>query len=343
MEPWTTFIGTYTTGESDGIYRGTMHGDGYIDNLSLAAETENPTFLTTDPSGTYLYAVNEVDAGAVTAYEIDGNRLTEIDHTVIGPADPCHISVDAAGAFAYVAHYSGRAVSMIPLTADGTFGEPSVLEREGHGPDPDRQTEPHPHSATVGPNDTFLYVADLGTDEVVIYRINRDQGELEQTGIAAVHEGAGPRHLDFDPAAELVYLINELDSTMTVFDWDGATGALTQLHTVGTLGVEANEDNYPADIHVYPDGVFVYGSNRGDDSIVIFEVGDDDPTLIDVSACGGEWPRNFVIAPDGDHLFVANEHTDNIVPFEIDLQSGYLDPIEREATVPAPVCLLPLS
>lgn len=344
MGTYTTFIGTYTDGDSEGIYRGTMDTDeGRLRDVTPVATAANPSFLAVDPAEEFLYAANEVDDGAVTAYRIGDDELTETDHRVIGPGAPCHVSVDAAGAYVFVAHYTGGAVSMIPIEAEGRLGDPAIVEHQGASVHPERQTAPHPHSANVGPRDKFLYVPDLGTDEIVRYEIDRSGDTLTRAGVTTVHDGAGPRHMAFHPAEDRAYVINELDSTLTAFDWQPSSGDLDHVATVSTLEHEPAGDNYPADLHVHPDGEFVYGSNRGEDSIAMFALDDGEPSLTTTVGCGGEWPRNFAITPDGSQLFVANEQGDSVVPYAIDTESGRLERAGDATTIPAPVCLRPLE
>lgn len=338
MGSYWTFLGTYTDQESDGIYCCLMdESTGTLSDPRLAAKTAQPSFLALGPDSDILYAVNECKDGAVTAFRVeDEGGLSELNSQIIGPADPCHCSVDPSSEYLFVAHYTGGAVSILPLADDGTLYEPAVIEHEGSSVHPDRQTSPHPHSVVVGPNGKYLYVPDLGTDEVVVYRINREAGELERRSAVQVHVGAGPRHLQFHD--EDAYIINELDSTLSRFAWEPSSGTLKEKATVATLEDRYEEENYTADVHAHPGSDRIYGSNRGHDSIAIIDTSDGDLELLDTESTRGECPRNFAISPEGEYLFAANQHSDTIVPFSIN-DSG-LNATNDIVEVPQPVCIV---
>ncbi len=343
MTTYRTFLGTYTRNGSEGIYEARMDTEaGAIVDVEVAARTDDPSFLATDPTESYLYAANEIEAGSVTAYRIEEDGLIELDRLEIGPAAPCHVSVDDTGSYVFAAHYFGGATSIAPIHDDGRLGPATVYGHEGSSVHPDRQTEPHPHSANVGPSNERLYVPDLGTDEIVIYEIDRKAGELHHRTSVDLHEGAGPRHMAWDVENETAYVINELDSTLTRYRWKADSGALFHQATVDTLRDDPVDENYPADLHVHPNGRYVYGSNRGEDNIAVFDASGAGISLIALESTRGEWPRNFTLSPAGDHLFVANEHSDNIVTFEID-SDGVLTRTGHETDVPMPVCILPLT
>ncbi|RQH02572.1 lactonase family protein [Natrarchaeobius oligotrophus] len=337
MVNYQTYVGTYTDDTGDGIYHCKLI-DGEMIDSRLAATVENPSFVAAHPHLDVLYAVNEVDDGSVTAFEIrDDGELDRLDELTIGPADPCYCSVDSTGSALLVAHYSGGAVSVLSLTDDGRLDEPTVVEHEGSSVHPERQTEPHPHAIVPGPNDEYAYVPDLGTDEVLVYSLDPDAGTLERYDVVSVHDGAGPRHLEFDRGRGRAYLVNELDSTMSVFDWSPDAGELEIVQTIETR--EGGEgENFPADVHVHPSGEHVYASNRGHDSIAVLECSDEELTLLETVSTAGEWPRNFALSPTGDHLFVANEHSDTIVFFAVD-DDGRLAPTGGRLSVPQPVCI----
>lgn len=338
------YLGTYTDGDSEGVYRYRVDAStGEMDRLGATEAGENPTFLAVHPSGDYLYAVNEAGDGGAVAFEVDRETgdLERLNERPTGDAGPCHCSVDAAGEYLLVAHYGGGSVSMLPVGADGALGDPTdVVEHEGSSVG-DRQTEPHPHSINPGPDDRFAYVPDLGTDEVVAYELDREADALERVGATEVHDGAGPRHLDFHPAGRYAYLINELDSTLTALERDPETGALEAVETVETLPPEFDGESYTADVHVHPSGSFVYGSNRGHDSIVAFEcdAGTGRLSLVGHESTRGEWPRNFALDPSGDHLFAENRDTDDVVAFDVDGATGELSATGDVEAVPSPVCM----
>ena len=307
---------------------------------------DGAAFLALSPDGRHLYSVNRIDGGVVIAYEINGvdGHLTEINRTSSEGAGPAYISVDAAGEYAFVANYAGGTVGMYPIRDDGGIGPASdVKEHTGSSVDPDRQDAPHPHSIGPGPNDEYVYAPDLGTDEVWIYGIDRADDRLGRVSepTARVHDGAGPRHFAFHPELPVAYVINELDSTMTVFDYAAESGALTEKARIDTLPDEYDEESYCADVHVHPNGEYVYGTNRGHDSIVVFSVDPVDGTLTTVEHIdtGGHWPRNFAIDPTGAYLYAENRRTNNVVTFAIDVDTGRLRQLESGFEVPEPICL----
>jgi 6-phosphogluconolactonase len=341
-QPSNGFVGTYTDGASEGLYACSIDAEGRI-STELAATSEDPTFLVLAPDGETLYAANNVDDGTVTAFEIDEDRsLTERTRAAVGDDGPVHVSVDASGSVALTAQYHGGSVSLLPIAPDGRIRDATaVIEHEGSSVDPDRQTEPHPHSIVPGPKDRFAYAPDLGTDEVAIYELDVDEPDLRPAdcGNASVHDGAGPRHVDFHPEGDLAYLANELDSTLTVFEHDAETGALDPVATVDTIPDSVTGENYPADVHVHPDGEAVYLSNRGHDSIAVFDLDQrHHPTLVDTVDVGGEWPRHFQLTPDARLMTVENQHTDDVVTLAVD-DDGGLSPTGHAVDVPEPVCL----
>jgi len=341
------FVGTYTDGESEGIYTCSLDtATGTLDRVSVTDAGENPSYLAVHPSGEYLFAVNEVDDGAVTAFDVDRETgdLTLLNRVVTGGgADPCYCEVDATGEHLLVAHYTGGSVAVVPIRDDGRVDEPThLIDHEGSGPREDRQEAAHPHSIRAGPANRFVYVPDLGADRVFVYEFDADAGRLEPTEQGAVElpGGAGPRHMAFHPEAPLVYLLNELNSTLTVLERDTDTGALAVLETASTVP-DGVEDNLTADVHVHGSGEWVYASNRGHDSVAVFDVGGDGRTLsrTQVVPTGGEWPRNFVLTPSGDHLLAENAHTDDVVTFAIDPVDGTLAATGDSLAIPSPTCL----
>jgi len=337
-------VGTYTDGDSEGIYTVAVDGDGAVDVRDATEAGENPSFLAIHPSGDYCYAVNEIDDGAVTALSIgdDGEleRLNQI--TTGGGADPCYCTVDATGQYLLVAHYTGGTVAMCPIADDGQIETPSALvEHEGAGPNEERQEAAHPHSINPGPDNDFAYVPDLGDDRVVGYELDLDAGELVQSEEATVElpAGAGPRHMAFGPVGDYAYLINELNSTVTVLDRNADTGALTAVDTAPTLPDDAEGENITADIHVHDSNEWVFGSNRGHDSVATFAIDDGSITFEGTESTQGEWPRNFALTPDGDHLLAENMESNDIVTFAVEAETGRLDATGAVTEIPSPVCL----
>lgn len=343
--PETAYVGTYTgDGENapEGLYRLRVDPEsGAMERVGAIDAGEDPSFLAVHPSGEYLYAVNETDPGRVTACEIgEDGSLTRLNSVESGGAGPCHVSVDATGRHLLVADYAGGLVSVLPIAGDGRVSEPShVVEHEGSSVDPDRQTGPHVHSVTPGPDNEVAYAADLGTDELVVYDVDHEAGKLERIQTVTVHEGAGPRHVDIHPDGSTLYLLDELDSTLIAFD-RGPDGRLEAVTTTSTRSDDFEGGNLTAEVLVHPSGEYLFASNRGHDSIATFGIDADGvPEPRGHVPTGGEWPRNFSIDPDGRYLFAANQHTDGIHAFSIDSRTGDLTPTNEAIEIPRPVCI----
>lgn len=341
----TLYIGTYTSGKSEGIYIYRMdQANGELTRAG-SVKSENPSFLTIDPAKRYLYAVNEKPEGTVSAFAINRRtgELSLLNQQSSHGADPCHVSVDSRSKSVLVANYTSGSLAVFPIQRGGTIGEAvDVEQHEGSGPC-EQQKGPHAHCIKLDQANRFAFSADLGNDHVMIYRFNPLNGKLEPAtqASATLHPGAGPRHLAFHPNGKFLYVINELDSSVTTFKYDAARGTLTAFETVSALPRDFRDKSYCADIHVAQSGRFLYGSNRGHNSIVVFAI---DPrtgrlNLVEHVSTRGKWPRNFTIDPSGRFLFVANQHTDNVVTFRIDAQTGRLTPTGQSVEIPVPVCL----
>ena len=261
-----------------------------------------------------------------------------------GGAGPCHLQVDRTDSYIVVANYFGGSVCILPIQPDGSLGERSdFIQHEGASIHPERQRQAHAHCVNIGRSNTLVHVCDLGIDAIVVYRIDHETGRLVALPDLTVRAepGDGPRHFDVHPSYAHAYAVNELGSTVAVYDYDARSGALTVKQRISTLPSEWNGESTCADIHVSPDGRFVYASNRGHDSIAVFavEAGTGRLTSLGQTSTRGETPRNFLITPDGRFLLAANQNSGNIVVFQIDKASGQLEFSGREAAVPAPVCL----
>jgi 6-phosphogluconolactonase len=352
-ESYLVYVGTYTGPKSKGIhaYRADVSG-GIIEELGLVAETPNPTFLALHPNGRYLYAANEVGefggkkGGAVTGYEIDvaTGKLRELNHASTVGGGPCHLVVDRTGRQVLVANYGGGSVASLPLDASGRLGEASAFhQHQGSSVNPARQKEPHGHSINVSPDNRFAFAADLGTDRVYVYPLDPSRG-LSSPALAsspALPAGSGPRHLAFHPSGKFVYVINELLSTISVFTYKASDGSMTPLQTVGTLPQGFQGSSTTAEVVVHPSGRFVYGSNRGHDSVAIFSVDPSSGRLTPAGheLTGGKTPRNFNFDPSGRTMWAANQSTDTIVVFRVDTETGQLRRTGQELKVGAPVCV----
>ncbi|HEX6285221.1 MAG TPA: lactonase family protein [Pyrinomonadaceae bacterium] len=341
----TLFVGTYTSGKSEGIYLYRMdQTTGGLSQVS-SIKSENPSFLALDPSKRFLYAVNETSTGTVSAFKIDptSHQLTPLNQQPSEGADPCHLMVDSQRKCVLVANYTGGNVAVLPIQRDGSLAASSDVEQhQGSGPR-EQQKGPHAHCIKLDRANRYAYAADLGSDKVMIYRFNRAGARLDpaQQPFASLHAGAGPRHLTLHPNGKFLYVINELDSSITTFRCNPVTGTLTAFESVSTLPRDFTGTSYCADIHVSRSGRFLYGSNRGHNSIVVFAI---DPrsgrlNLVEHVSTEGKWPRNFTIDPAGKFLLVANQHTDNVVTYHINAQTGRLTPTGQVAEIPVPVCL----
>jgi 6-phosphogluconolactonase len=347
------YVGTYTSGESKGIYRLVLDlANGALTPEGEPTDTVNPSFLALHPGGRFLYAVNETGdarrdpSGGVSAFAVDRKTgaLTFLNRQPSGGPAPCHLTLDKAGRHLLVANYWDGSVSVFPVGADGRLGTATArVQHEGKGPNAERQDGPHAHSVNLDGAGRFAFVADLGTDRLAVYRYDDAKGTLAPNvpPAAVLPPGAGPRHFAFHPDGRHAYVINELDSTIAVFDYDAARGALAPTQTAPTLPAGFTGPNTTAEVVVRPDGRFVYGSNRGHDSLALFAV---EPASGKLTPIGhqptlGHTPRNFAIDPTGTFLLAANQGSDNVVVFRIDPARGTLTPVGQPTRVPKPVCL----
>jgi len=345
------YVGTYTSGKSEGIYVYRMDAStGELKRVS-SIKSVNPSFLTIDRSKRYLYAVNEVGeyagkaGGGVSAFAIEpatGNLRLLNEQATLG-ADPCHLTLDRRKKTLLVANYTGGSVAVLPVRSDGTLAPSIDLEQHEGSSIKEQQKGPHAHCIILDRFERYALAADLGIDKVMIYRFDSSTGKLTpgKQPWAELKAGAGPRHLTLSPDGKFAYVINELDSTMTTLKYNELNGTLSHVDTVSTLPSDFSGVSYCADVHVSPSGKFLYGSNRGHNSIVVFEIDPrtGKPTPIEHVSTEGKWPRNFTIDPSGRFLLVANQHTDNVVTFSIDAQTGRLKPTGHITEIPIPVCL----
>jgi 6-phosphogluconolactonase len=343
------YLGTYTDGASRGIYRLTLDpSKAHLSEPVLVAEATNPSFLTWHPTRSVLYAVSETDtvgaakSGAVMAFRIDDSGgLTRINQEPSGGGGACFVSVNAAGTYAFVANYGGGSVAALPIRADsGVKPASAVVQHTGSGPHATRQTRAHAHSIRAMQGSPFVLAADLGADQLFVYRFDEATGALQphQPPSVAASPGAGPRHFAPHPSGDAVFLMNELSSTITSYAWDGAAGTLRKRGEVSTLPDGFTGENTTAEVTVHPNGRFVYGSNRGNDSMAAFRVAPDRTlTRIGVYPTGGKTPRHFAIDPSGAFLIAANQESDTIALFRIDGETGALADTGARARVPSPV------
>jgi 6-phosphogluconolactonase len=328
--------------------------DGRTGGLSLIQvfDIENPSWVTVDANASHLYATSEVstwkgasNTGGITAFGVDPatGKITSIDDQPTKGAIPAHVIVDPSGRFALVANYVGANFSVLPILANGGLGSASgVFAVTGHGPNTARQEAPHPHQTLFDPAGGFVFGPDLGTDNVWSWTLNTTTGTLVPNANldhAQVASGSGPRHLSFHPSGKFVYVIDEMVSSITAFTYNAARGTFTWLQTVSTLPPDFTGTSSTAEIIVHQSGKFVYGSNRGHNSIVGFRI--DQTTgklsLIGWTSTQGAIPRGFNIDPSGRLMLVGNQNSDTVVPFRINQSSGKLHPTGAVTRTPVPV------
>jgi len=353
-KPFTVYVGTYTDGTSRGIYRFTFDpATGSATEPVLAVEARNPSFLALHPSGRFLYAVGEIGSfqgastGVVSAFAVDPKTgdLTLLNQQPSEGTGPTHLVVDKAGRNVLVANYGGGNVVVLPIGADGKLKPVSSNQaHQGSGPNKGRQEKPHAHGIYLDPAERFALAPDLGADRVFVYRFDAARGTLEPHGAGSPEPGSGPRHLAFHPSGKYVYGINELTSTITAFSWDAVKGALTSIQTVSCLPAGFSGTSWTAEVAVSPDGRYVYGSNRGDDSLAVFavEASTGKLTVKGHVPVGGKNPRHFTIDPTGRYILAGHQASGTIGVLRLDPATGMPSLVGSPVKVDKPVCLLPV-
>ena len=358
------YVGTYTEpirfgtgrvleGKGEGIYVYRLDpASGALELIHTATGVTNPSYLAVDPTRRFLYAVNELKSyeekpsGTVSAFAVEPETgaLALLNKRLTHGTDPCHVLVDRKGEYVFVANFMSGSLCVLPVLGDGSLGAPSdFIQHQGASIDPVRQRGPHAHSVTLDPANRFAFVPDLGLDRLMIYRFDRERGKLEPSVVPWLKgkPGAGPRHLAFHPGGRFAFLINELDSTLAALSYDARRGSFREGQIVSTLPDDFQGANSCAAIQVSPSGSFVYGSNRGHDSLVIHRIDQRTGRLTYVghASSRGKMPRHFGIDPSGKFLLVANQDTDTIVTFRIHPRAGTLEPTGQVTPVPTPVCV----
>jgi 6-phosphogluconolactonase len=349
-DDWIMYVGTYTKAPSKGIYAyrfaGATGTATPMANAGLAAETENPSFLAVHPNQRFLYAVNELASGTVSAFAIDRSTgtLTLLNRVATRGADPCHLSLDRSGKWLFVANYSGGSVAAFPVRDDGTLGEASAFHQHaGSSVDKSRQNGPHAHDVVVAPDNKFVLAVDLGLDRIFSYRLDPGaNGLAPDPSFVAVTPGVGPRHLAFRPDGRFAYVLNEMRSSVGAFRYDAGRGTLAELQTLSTLPGGFSGQSSGAEIEVHPNGKFVYASNRGHDSIAAFRI---DPaggmlTAGERTPTQGKTPRGFAIDPSGRFLLAGNQNSGTLVVFRIDPATGGLTSVGAPLQIPSPVSVV---
>ncbi|HEY6267674.1 MAG TPA: lactonase family protein [Candidatus Acidoferrum sp.] len=348
------YVGTYTTKTSSkGIYAFRFDtATGQLSSIGLVAETPDPSWVAVHPSGKYAYAANEAGkASTVSAFAVDAKsgKLTQLNQVPALGEDPCYLSFDKTGKYLLVANYSSGTIAVFPILADGKLGEhTAVVKDQGTtGPNKERQEAPHAHWIQATAHNHFVYVADLGLDRVLIYRLDAAKGTLTadisknpDVFSATLAPGMGPRHVSFSADGNFMYVLGELKSTVTVFANEGQE-TYRSLQQISALPKDFSGRNDAAEIAVHPNGKFLYTSNRGEDTIAIFSVDPTKGTLTFVTRVptGGKEPRHFAIDPGGKYLLAENQFSNNIVVFKIDAATGGLTPTGQVVDVPSPVDL----
>lgn len=346
------YVGTYTEHGGKGIYAYRFDpAAGEFAALGLAVESAEPSFLAIAESGKFLYAVNEIvkyngqPAGAVSAFAIQATtgRLLLLNQVSSRDEGPAHITLDRSGHYALVSNYELGSIAVFPILQDGRLGEASAFVRhKGSSVNPERQRGPHAHAVALSPDNRFAVVADLGLDELLVYRFDAAGGSLgREPQIVKTSPGAGPRHLVFDATGRFLYLINELQSTVVTYAYDAPTGKLRELQTISTLPKGFSGTNEAAEVEIHPSGKFLFASNRGDDSIAVFAVDPKQGTLslIEVESTRGRTPRHFALDPTGSWLLAANQDSDEIVIFRVNSNTGHLTSTGQVVHVSSPACI----
>jgi 6-phosphogluconolactonase len=342
------YVGTFTSEGAKGIYLCEFDSEtGEIALKQTFPGVDNPNFLKISPDRKYLYVVNrapkeiESTGGYISAYKIGKNGdLSFLNKQLSHGADPCHVDVSPDGKFVALANYGGGSTALYPVSDDGSLlAASSIIVNKGSSVNKSRQTKPHAHSIRFSPFENRIFSADLGTDQLNIYELK--DGKLVQAGqkFVKIDAGAGPRHFDFHPSGDFIYVINELNSTITTLKKTGANWEKTQ--SISTLPDDFEGVSYCADIHISTDGKYLYGSNRGHNSIAVFEINNESKKLKSIGfvPVEGDWPRNFSLSPNGDFLLVANQKSGNISVFKINKATGLPEFTGKEIKIPAAVCI----
>lgn len=335
------YLGT----SADGIYLANFDSTtGTISQPTLAAKYEKPGFLALHPKKPILYSIG--GGNKVAAFSIaDDHSLKFINEADSGGTGPCHLVMDLTGTTLAVANYGGGSVATLRVDADGKIGNiVSNFKIQGSGPHPERQKAAHTHGVYFNKANNQLFAPDLGTDETLIYKFNPDSSEITPHNPAALKAppGSGPRHMDFSPDEKHAYVINELTNTVTVAAYDPKSGSLTDIQTIPTLPADFKEANKTAEIEVHPNGKFVYGSNRGHNSIVVYQR---DPntgklTFLQHAPCGGDFPRHFVIDPSGKWLLCGHQNSNTLSILSLNPETGILGEPKSTIQTPSPICIL---
>lgn len=348
------FISSFAAGEQGAVQAFQWESkSNQLKPVHRTSGVEHPFFLAVSRDQKFLYSIHAKTFGGkeneeIAAYQIEGRtgKLKLLNRQSARGTAACYLDVDATGKTALVANYTSGSVASLPVQADGSLGETaSFFQHVGSSVNPDRQKEPHAHCIVVSPDNRFVFAADLGLDQVLSYRLEAKTAKLTPNDppFAKSPAGAGPRHLTFSPSGKHVYVINELANSVSVFQYNADKGSLTEQQTISTLPADFKGTSHCADVKITPNGRFLYGTNRGHDSIAAYRIGDDGKlTLIGIEPSLGKGPQNLAILPGGETLLCANMPGNNVAPFRIDSQTGGLKPVGKPIDITSPSCIMVL-
>lgn len=351
------YVGTYTRSGAgvpecqEGLFVFKLNpSNGRLEPVQSVTGISNPSFLSLTPDNHYLYAVEDLEeikghaGGEICAFSVDPalGRLEFLNSQPTLGGLPCHVSIDSANRYVWVANFLGGCAAIFPILQDGSLAAAAAVIQPA-GQDPQQQKKSHVHSVTLDPQNQFALVADLGLDKILVYRTNDIYRKSDMSPIFKSYSesGSGPRHLTFSPDPKFVYALHETNATVSCYTFDHQTGALHQIQNLPSLPEDFHGTNSCADLHTTPNGEFLYVSNRGHDTIARFAIDrlTGRLTLLGYTPTSGETPRNFAITPDGRLLLVANQQSDSIVAFQIDSSTGGLEPTGEVTRVPSPACI----
>jgi 6-phosphogluconolactonase len=347
------YIGTYTGGKSKGIYVSKFDSSiGKLSEPELAIDAKNPSFLCLHPNGTYLYSVGEIDSfggkksGAVSAYRVEsGGKLSLLNEQASEGTGPCHLALDKSGRCLLVANYGSGSIAALPIGEDGKLGKATAkVQHAGSSVNKSRQEGPHAHFITTDPGNHFALTCDLGLDKVLVYKLNPGNPSLTANDLpfVSIKPGEGPRHLAFHPGGKWVYVINEMGSSITALEYNSKRGSMKEIQLVSTIPSDFKGHNTCAEIQMHPSGKFLYGSNRGADSIAAFAIDQKSGKLESIGYQGteGKTPRHFTFDPSGKWLLAENQDSDSVVVLRVDEKTGKLHPTGEKIEVGKPVCVV---
>jgi len=340
------YFGSHRTGPNIGFSLAHFDTDtGALTQPEFLVEAKAPAFFTIHPDGQHLYTCNSGSPGSVSAYEIEPHtgHLKFLNKVPAGGADPSYISLDQTGQHALVSNYDGGNIAVIAIKPDGSLGDRTALmQHTGRSINPRRQTRAYAHSILTDPGNRFVLAADLGVDKLFVYRFDATNGSLQPNDppFVGIKPGSGPRHVTFHPSGRWVYLINELASTVIGFGWNSTNGVLTEIQSISTLPAEFKGNSSCSELEIHPNGQFLYGSNRGHDSLTVFAIDQKtgELTPIEHVPSSGKTPRNFTFDPTGKWILCTNHGSDNAVVFRVDENSGRLTQAGDPVPVPYPFC-----